>query len=107
MDYEKMQEIYSTDDRRTLYQNQSLNVYKNVNTILFWLYYAIVIYLSYLVYNSPVYNSPMKIAIVSGMVAYPFVAYLIEYYIYSLYSYMKAVFTGTVYMQPDLAKSRV
>ena len=104
---EKIKEIYSTDNRRILYQNQDLGNYKKINRVLFWMYYAMIIVISYLIYNNSAYQTPMKIAIMIGMAAYPFVAYLIEYYVYSLYLYVKAMITGTVYIQPDLSRNRV
>ena len=104
---EKTKEIYSTDDRRITYTNQNLDNYKRISRVMFWLYYAMIIVISYLIYKNPEYQTPMKIAIIVGMAAYPFVAYLIEYYIYSLYLYIKAMLTGTVYVQPNLARSRI
>ena len=104
---DKTKEIYSTDNRRILYQNHDLGNYKRINLLLFWMYYAMIVGIAYLIYKNPAYQTPMKIAIVAGMIAYPFVAYLIEYYVYSLYSYVKAMITGTVYVQPKLERSRV
>jgi hypothetical protein len=104
---EKTKEIYSTDDRRITYTNQNLDNYKRISTVMFWLYYAMIIVISYLIYKNPAYQTPIKIAIIVGMATYPFIAYLIEYYIYSLYLYIKAMFTGTVYVQPNLARSRI
>ncbi len=98
---EKTKEIYSTDDRRITYTNQNLDNYKRVSRVLFWLYYAMIIVISYLIYTNPAYQTPMKIAIIVGMATYPFVAYLIEYYAYSLYLYIKAMLTGTVYDPPS------
>ncbi len=106
-DIEKTKEIYSTDDRRITYTNHKVDTYKRISRVLFWLYYAMIIYISYLIYKNPAYQTPMKIAIIVGMAAYPFIAYLIEYYIYSLYLYIKAMLTGTVYVQPNLARSRI
>ena len=104
---EKTKEIYSTDDRRITYTNQKLDNYKRISKVFFWLYYVMIIYISYLIYKNPAYQTPMKIAIIVGMAAYPFVAYMIEYYIYSLYLYIKAMLTGTVYVQPNLARNRI
>lgn len=106
-DIEKTKEIYSTDNRRITYTNQKLDNYKRISKVMFWLYYAMIIYISYLIYKNPAYQTPMKIAIIAGMAAYPFIVYLIEYYIYSLYLYIKAIMTGTVYVQPNLARSRI
>ncbi len=97
---ERLDQIQSgrmVDSQKSGYQTAGLENYMFANTLLFGLYYCIVIAIIYRLYSSVKYSRNIKIVIVIAIVMYPYMISSIETRIYNFIAYYYAIITGNVY----------
>jgi hypothetical protein len=94
---DKLEQSFSTDNQKTVYQTQYLNLYKTVNFFLFYIYLFAVCIVAYFLYKAPNMNVYMKIVYLALYLAYPFVIGIIETTLYDNIHYVKSLMMGKVY----------
>ncbi len=98
---ERLNQIQSNrlvDSQKSGYQAVGLENYMFANTLLFGLYYCIVIAIIYRLYSSVKYSRNIKFIIILAIIMYPYVISSIEMRIYSFATYYYAIVTGNVYI---------
>jgi hypothetical protein len=98
---ERLNQIKSSrlvDSQKSGYQAVGLENYMFANTLLFGLYYCIVIAIIYRLYSSIKYSRNIKFIIILAIIMYPYVISSIEMRIYSFATYYYAIVTGNVYI---------
>lgn len=90
-------ESYSTDDRKTMYQNTIVRGNNYYVFLLFCFYYALCAIIAFALYRSADYSKKIKVLILLVFLIYPFVIGIIELKIYNILSFVKAIITGTIY----------
>ena len=88
---------YSTDDRKTMYQNTILRGNNYYVFILFCFYYALCAIVVFALYKSADYSTKIKVLIILAFLIYPFIIGTIELKIYNIFAFFKALVTGTIY----------
>ena len=96
-------EEYSSDDRRTFYENISLRSNNAYVFVLFCIYYILFFGLAFVLYKSAEYSIKMKAFILLSFLLYPFVISMIELKIYDTFMYLKALVTGTIYKKSTIS----
>jgi hypothetical protein len=99
LDYEtqKYKNIYSTDQQKSNYQSQQLDVMNTWNSYLFIIYYVFVLILCYFLYYSKTLLIYMKVSILLSLLLYPFIINTIETNLYNAIRYTFAIINGNVY----------
>jgi hypothetical protein len=99
LDYEtqKYKNIYSTDQQKSNYQSQQLDVLNTWNSYLFIIYYVFVLILCYFLYYSNTLLNYMKVSILLSLLLYPFIINTIETNLYNAIRYTFAIINGNVY----------
>jgi hypothetical protein len=99
LDYEtqKYKNIYSTDQQKSNYQSQHLDVLNTWNGYLFIIYYVFVLILCYFLYYSNTLLNYMKVSIVLSLLIYPFIINTIETNLYNAIRYTFSIINGNVY----------
>jgi hypothetical protein len=90
-------ESYSTDDRKTMYQNTIVRGNNYYVFLLFCFYYALCAIIAFVLYKSASYSTKIKVLILLAFLIYPFVIGMIELKIYNIFAFLKAIVTGTIY----------
>ena len=90
-------EEYSSDDRRTFYENISLRSSNVYVVVLFFIYYILFFGLAFVLYKSVDYSAKMKVVLLLLFILYQFVISMVELKIYNLFMYFKALVTGSIY----------
>lgn len=93
---------YSTDDRKTMYQNTILRGNNYYIFLLFCFYYALCAIVAFVLYRSTAYSTKIKVLIALGFLIYPFVIGIIELKIYNIFEFVKAIITGTIYTKSSM-----
>ena len=88
---------YSTDDRKTMYQNTIVRGNNYYVFILFCFYYALCLIVVFALYMSVDYSRIIKVLIILAFLIYPFVIGIIELRIYNIFAFFKALVTGAIY----------
>jgi len=102
----KMRDQYSTGVQRSKYLLSDINGWKYYNTLLWFVYYIIVIYICYLLYNlNDVYTSKKKVYISLGFILFPFLITTVEIYIHRLITFIDSVITMKPYPKSTTAPS--
>jgi hypothetical protein len=99
LDYEtqKYKNIYSTDQQKSNYQSQQLDVLNTWNSYLFIIYYVFVLILCYFLYYSNTLLNYMKVSILLSLLLYPFIINTIETNLYNAIRYTFSIINGNVY----------
>jgi len=99
LDYEtqKYKNIYSTDQQKSNYQSQQLDILNTWNSYLFIIYYVFVLILCYFLYYSKTLFIYMKVSILLSLLLYPFIINTIETNLYNAIRYTFAIINGNVY----------
>ena len=92
-----IREEYSSDDRRTFYENISLRSSNVYVVVLFFIYYILFFGLAFVLYKSVDYSAKMKVVLLLLFILYPFVISMVELKIYNLFMYFKALMTGSTF----------
>ena len=93
-----MKDLYSTDDQKVNYQSAQIDYLITVNTILYYIYFALLIVVGFiLVFNLSTVSIYMRVLIAALFIIFPFTIGYIEYYIYIAFSYIFAILNGNVY----------
>ena len=95
-------ESYSTDDRRTMYQNTIVRGNNYYVFLLFCFYYALCAIIAFVLYKSADYSTKIKILILLAFLIYPFVIGIIELKMYNIFAFLKAIVTGTIYTRSSI-----
>ena len=90
-------EEYSSDDRRTFYENISLRSSNVYVVVLFFIYYILFFGLAFVLYKSVDYSAKMKVVLLLLFILYPFVISMVELKVYNLFMYFKALMTGSTF----------
>jgi hypothetical protein len=90
-------EEYSSDDRRTFYENINLRGNNAYIFVLFCIYYMLFFGAAFVLYKSVDYSAKMKVALLLLFLLYPFLISMVELKIYNTFMYFKALVTGTIY----------
>ena len=90
-------EEYSSDDRRTFYENISLRGNNAYIFVLFCIYYILFFGLAFVLYRSVDYSIKMKVTLLLLFLLYPFLISMVELKIYNLFMYFKALVTGSTF----------
>jgi hypothetical protein len=94
----KLNEIYSTDEKQAYYISQKVQTLNKVNSFLFILYYILVILLSiFLVLVNKTLSYTVKIGIIVLLGIYPLVAVFIEKQIYGYLRFLYYLIKGEPY----------
>jgi hypothetical protein len=93
---------YSTDDRKTMYQNTIVRGNNYYVFLLFFFYYALCVIVAFVLYRSGAYSTRIKVLILLGFLIYPFVIGIIELKIYNIFAFVKAIITGTIYTRSSM-----
>lgn len=88
---------YSTDDRKTMYQNTIVRGNNYYAFLLFCFYYALCAIIIFVLYRSVAYSTKIKVLILLAFLIYPFIISIIELKIYNIFAFFKALVTGTIY----------
>ena len=94
---DKLEQSFSTDNQKTVYQTQYLSLYKTVNFFLFYIYLFAVCIVAYFLYKASNMNVYMKLVYLALYLAYPFVIGIIEIKLYDNIHYVKSLIIGKVY----------
>jgi hypothetical protein len=93
-----MKDLYSTDDQKVNYQSAQIDYLITVNSILYYIYFALLIVIGFiLVFNLSTVSIYMRALIAALFIIFPFTIGYIEYYIYIAFSYIFAILNGNVY----------
>ncbi len=95
-------ESYSTDDRKTMYQNTIVRGNNYYVFLLFCFYYALCAIIAFVLYKSADYSTKIKILILLAFLIYPFVIGIIELKMYNIFAFLKAIVTGTIYTRSSI-----
>ena len=90
-------EEYSSDDRRTFYENINLRGNNAYIFVLFCIYYIMFFGVAFVLYRSVDYSIKMKAVLLLLFLLYPFLISMVEIKIYNLFMYFKALVTGSIY----------
>ena len=94
---QKQTERNSTDFQKSNYETAATYKYIFANSVLFWLYYIIVVIVAFLAFRNTTLTPYIKGGLVAMLVIYPFVIKPIEQLLYNLFAYVYAILTGTPY----------
>lgn len=92
-----IEEEYSSDDRRTFYENINLRGNNAYIFLLFCIYYILFFGVAFVLYRSVDYSIKMKVFLLLLFLFYPFLISMVELKIYNVFMYFKALITGTIY----------
>lgn len=93
-----MNELYSTDDRKSFYQSAQIDNINTINTVLYYIYFALLIVIAFiLILKMPTLSIYLRGAIIVAFIAYPFIISYIELYIAILFNYIYSILNGNVY----------
>lgn len=97
---DKVNNIYSADNQRVIYQSANVNFLSRINAYMFGIYYFFLCVVAYLLAFS-IKNIPrnFKILIVVLFAIYPVVMYQLERYVYFVVTYILSLFSGNVFFQ--------
>jgi hypothetical protein len=98
---QKQTERNSTDFQKSNYETAATYKYIFANSVLFWLYYIIVVIVAFLVFRNTTLTPYIKGGLVAMLVIYPFVIKPIEQSLYNLFAYVYAILTGTPYERKE------
>lgn len=90
-------DAYSTDGRKAMYESEMLRGNNKNIFLLFCFYYALCLIVAFSLYKSADYSNKVKVLIVLAFLIYPFVISMIELKIYNIYEFFKAFLLGTIY----------
>jgi len=94
----KLNEIYSTDEKQAYYIDQKMKYLNKVNYFLFILYYILVILLSiFLLLTNKTLSYKVKISIILLLGIYPLVANFIQKKIYEYLRFLYYLIKGEPY----------
>lgn len=94
----KLNEIYSTDEKQSYYIDQKMKYLNKVNSFLFILYYILVILLSiFLLLTNKTLSYKVKIVIIILLGIYPLVANFIEKQFYGYLRFLYYLIKGEPY----------
>ena len=91
-------DLYSTDDQKVSYQTTQTNNLKTINTALYYIYFALLVVIGFiLVFYHETTNIYSKAFIAGLFIIYPFIINYLESFIYIISTYMWAFINGNVY----------
>lgn len=91
-------EVYSTDDRKTIYENEKNAGFQTIYNYLLVLYYALIVLLGILFTNTKKkVTLREKIIILCLFILYPFVIDYVENIIFDIFIYIYTFIRGTTY----------
>jgi hypothetical protein len=90
-------DVYSTDERKTMYESDMLRGNSRNIFLLFCFYYALCLIVGFTLYRSSDYSVKVKVFIVLAFLVYPFLISMIELKMYNIYEFLKAFVMGTIY----------
>ena len=93
---------YSTDERKAIYESEMLRGNNKNIFLLFCFYYALCLIVAFSLYKSVDYSIKVKVLIVLAFLIYPFVISMIELKIYNIYEFFKAFLLGTIYSRSQV-----
>ena len=93
---------YSTDDRKTMYQNTIVRGNNYYIFLLFCFYYALCAIVAFVLYRFAAYSTRIKVLILLAFLIYPFVIGMIELKIYNILAFFKALITSTIYTRSSM-----
>lgn len=94
----KLNEIYSTDEKQVYYISQKIQTLNKVNGFLFILYYILVILLSiFLLLTNKTLSYKVKIVIIILLGIYPLITVFIEKQIYGYLRFLYYLIKGEPY----------
>ena len=92
------EDLYSTDDQKVSYQTTQTNNLKTINTALYYIYFALLVVIGFiLVFYHETTNIYSKAFIAGLFIIYPFIINYLESFIYIISTYMWAFINGNVY----------
>lgn len=102
----KMRDQYSTGVQRSKYLLGDIEGWKYFNTLLWFGYYIIIVYVCYLLYNlTGVYSDKKKVYIGLGFILFPFLITTIEIFIHYLFGIVNGLITMKPYPKETTAPS--
>ena len=93
----KLNEIYSTDEKQSYYINQKIQTLNKINNFLFILYYILVILVSIFVLINKTLSYKIKIGIIILLGIYPIVIGFIERQIFGYLRFLYFLIKGEPY----------
>ena len=93
----KLNEIYSTDEKQSYYLNQKVQSLNKINNFLFILYYILVILVSIFLIINKTFSYKIKIGIIILLGIYPIVIGFIENQIYGYLRFLYYLIKGEPY----------
>lgn len=94
----KLNEIYSTDEKQSYYINQKIQTLNKINNFLFILYYILVILVSiFLILTNKTLSYKIKIGIIILLGIYPIVIGFIERQIFGYLRFLYFLIKGEPY----------
>jgi hypothetical protein len=96
-DIQRLKDEYSTDNKKTYFEQKRIENIKNLNIFLFILYYIVIFITCIFVFNSDSLNNLTKGIIILLLLIFPFVASTIEYFIFDLFYYVYVTIFGMPY----------
>jgi len=93
----KLNEIYSTDEKQSYYINQKIQTLNKINNFLFILYYILVILVSIFVLINKTLSYKIKIGIILLLGIYPIVIGFIERQIFGYLRFLYFLIKGEPY----------
>lgn len=94
---QELQNDYTTNDQKSLSTYKHTDYYGYIKTILFILYYLLIIIFLYLAYSRDYINKKLLIVLAFVIGTYPLYILKIEMYIYDSFMYLWALLRGTPY----------
>ena len=95
---QNMNDLYSTDDQKVVYQSAQIEYLNTINTIFYFIYFALLIVVAFiLIFKIQTISLFMRVIIAILFILYPFIIGFIEHYLYMAGKYISALLTGTVY----------
>jgi len=93
----KLNEIYSTDEKQSYYINQKIQTLNKINNFFFILYYILVILVSIFVLINKTLSYKIKIGIILLLGIYPLVANFIQKQIFGYLRFLYFLIKGEPY----------
>lgn len=92
-------EKYSKDTQISNYKQNQTNDLYTANLFLFFIYYGLIIYFTYVTYHTFRYSNMFykKLFMIILLFLYPFIIHPIEYYGYNIITYMIGLFYSNIY----------
>lgn len=92
-----LQDTYSTDHQRVVYQSEQSTNLDTINSALFYAYFAffaVVVYILGFVMQGSLYFRGFLLILFA---IYPFVIQPVEYFLFDVFKFMSSIFNGNVY----------